>query len=358
MLPRTLDRAAAAALRSLPPEAAHRLAVVALERLPLPIARPAADGILRSRVLGIDFANPVGLAAGFDKDARAWRAFGRLGWGFAEIGGVTPLPQPGNPRPRLFRVAGRAIVNRMGFNSCGVERVRERLPKTGRTAPLLVNLAVNRDTADPADDWEIVLRALLGRADGFTVNISSPNTKGLRQLADLGRLREQLTRLVGVRRSLAKTGDTPAPALLVKLSPDMSDPALRRTVRVCVEAGADGIVATNTSPDLRQKLAAPPASDGGGLSGAPLRDRALRTLRTVRDETGDAVPLIGVGGIFTAEDAYERIRAGASLVQAYSAMIWEGVGVGPRIAAGLAELLARDGFRSIGEAVGIDSGGR
>ena len=311
--------------------------------------------MLRSRVFGCNFDNPIGLAAGFDKDARAWRTFGKLGWGFVEVGGVTPRAQPGSPRPRLFRLSGRAVVNRMGFNSCGVEPVRIRLSRRvdPTPPPLLVNLGVNRDTVDPAEDWEVVLRALYGLAEGFTLNISSPNTAGLRSLEDRRHLRNSIERLVLLRRELA--GPDPGPALLVKLSPDPEESALRRTACICVEAGADGIIATNTSAALRQELAVPPASEGGGLSGAPLGARAEKTLRVIHEETEGSVPLIGVGGISTAEDAYARIRMGASLVQLYTAMIWEGVGLGPRIADRLAMLLARDGFRSLGEAVGVDS---
>ena len=354
-MPIALDRAAAAALRLLPPEAAHSLAIGVLERAPLPPRGRRTPEALRTRLFGCVFENPIGLAAGFDKDARTWRAFGQLGWGFVEVGGVTPLPQPGNPRPRLFRLPGQAVVNRMGFNSCGATRVRERLQPREPRAPLLVNLGMNRDTADPADDWEAVLQVLFGLADGFTINISSPNTAGLRQLAEGRRLREQIGRVAAARNGLSRDAGRERPALLVKLSPDMAEADLRRTASICVEAGADGIIATNTSAELRRQLASPSVSEGGGLSGAPLRALAERALRQIRDETRGAVPLIGVGGIFTAEDAYARIRAGASLVQIYTAMIWEGVGIGPRIAGGLASLLARDGFRSVDEAVGTDA---
>ena len=311
--------------------------------------------ILKTRVFGREFDNPVGLAAGFDKDARVWRAFGGLGWGFVEVGGVTPRPQPGNPRPRLFRLPGRAIVNRMGFNSCGAKSLRDRLSPRESKPPLLVNLGMNKNSPDPADDWIAVLQALYGFADAFTINVSSPNTAGLRQLDELEVLRDQVSRVGSARRHLSKAGGTAAPSLLVKLSPDLEEIDLRRTARTCLEAGVDGFIATNTSSELRRELASPPASHGGGLSGAPLRSRAERTLRILHEETRGAVPLIGVGGIFTAEDAYARIRAGASLVQIYSAMIWKGVAVGPRIAKGLAKLLIRDGFRSVKEAVGADA---
>ncbi len=349
-----MDRAAAAVLRLLPPEKAHGLAIGALERVPLPPQRKHAPEVLRSRVLGLEFDNPIGLAAGFDKDARVWRAFGRLGWGFAEVGGVTPLAQPGNPRPRLFRLSQRALVNRMGFNSCGTAEVRKRLETRDAGPPLLVNVGMNRNTLDPADDWEQVVEALFGFADGFTINISSPNTAGLGQLREEARLREQFGKVIAARKRLAGEDRSRWPAVLVKVSPDMNEADLRSTTRICVEAGADGIIATNTSSELRELLAGPPASGAGGLSGAPLRARANHTLGLIRQASEGTVPLIGVGGIFTAEDAYARIRAGASLVQIYTAMIWEGVGVGPRVAEGLAELLVRDGVRSVSEAVGVD----
>ena len=297
----------------------------------------------------------MGLAAGFDKDARVWRTFGRLGWGFVEIGGVTPRPQPGNPRPRLFRLPGRAIVNRMGFNSCGVATLRDRLSPRESKPPLLVNLGMNRDSPDPADDWIAVLHALYGLADAFTINVSSPNTAGLRQLDEEKTLRNQVGRVVSARRRLSETDGVAAPPILVKLSPDLAEIDLRQTAQACLEVEIDGFIATNTSAELRRELASPPASQGGGLSGAPLRARAQRTLRILHEETRGTVPLIGVGGIFSATDAYARIRAGASLVQIYSAMIWKGIGIGPRIAEGLAELLIRDGLRSVGEAVGADA---
>ena len=348
---RSLDRSAAAALRLLPPETAHDLAIAALAGLPWPPRRRRWPEGLHSRVLGLEFRHPVGLAAGFDKDARVWPALDRLGWGFAEVGAITPAPQKGNPRPRLFRLPGRAVVNRMGFNSAGVDAVRPRLGGMRPEFPVLVNLGVNRKTRDPADDWLRVLRGLFGLAAGFAINISSPNTTGLRELQGR-RLRAEIERVVGERNRLA--GDGPAPPLLVKLSPDLDATGLRQVAGIAIEAGIDGIIATNSSAELRQRLAAPPAAAAGGLSGAPLRERAEAALRVLRLETRGAVPLIGVGGILTADDAYRRIRAGASLIQLYTAIVWEGVGVGAAIAEGLAARLEQDGFASIADAVGID----
>jgi len=349
-----IDRAAAAALRLLPPEAAHRAALAALARLPvLPVRQPSAR--LRTEVFGHAYASPVGLAAGFDKDARVWRTFHRLGWGFVETGAVTPRPQPGNPKPRLFRLPGGGVVNHMGFNSCGLEPFRSGLETAApRIAPVWVNFGANRTTADPVDDWERMLIGLVGRADAFTLNLSCPNSPNLASLRMRNGLRPALERMVAARDRAARGLDGPPPALLAKLSPDLPTAELRECVRLCVEAGLDGLVATNSSEELRRRLA-PANLKAGGLSGRPLRQRSMDVLRTAYRETGGATPLVSVGGIATAADAYARIRAGASLLQLYSAMIWQGVGCGPRIAEGVAERLERDGFASVGEAVGVDA---
>lgn len=350
----SLEKAAAAALRMLPAETGHRLAVAALSRVSSGPAAGVTAPNLRQTVFGIHFANPVGLAAGFDKDARTIAAFARMGWGFVEVGGVTPQPQPGNPGPRLFRLPGRSVLNRMGFNSEGMERVAARLESRPGRPPVWVNLGVNRTTGDPADDWALLLERLYGLCDGFTLNVSSPNTPGLVDLQQPHELAARITRLRALRDTCARTRPGPPPPLLVKISPDLADDAVAAVADTCRRNGIDGIIATNTSQTLRTRLCHPAAAGGGGVSGALLAPRALCVLRQLDRQLQGALPLISVGGIARAADAYARIRAGATLVQLYSTMVWEGPGVGPRIARELSALLARDGFASIADATGAD----
>lgn len=347
-----LDRSAARALRLLPPETSHRVALRLLEHLPAASTPPAADPRLRSRVLGIDFATPVGLAAGFDKDARVMGAFQRLGWGFVEVGGITPRPQPGHSRPRLFRLPGRNVINRMGFNSCGVEAAGQLLASCPPGMPVFVNLGVNRDTEDPSSDWRLLLEKLHGLVDAFTINLSSPNTQTLAQLRNPAALAAALEQTIVWRDRLAREAGTPPAPLLAKISPDLTKEEIETVASICLRL--EGAIATNTSPQLRDELAPLHLPAGGGLSGKALGGRALETLRQLDSLLQGRIPLIGVGGIFTAEDAYARIRAGASLVQLYTAIVWEGAGHGQRVADGLLCLLNRDGFASIGEAVAAD----
>ena len=330
-------------------ETAHRLTLLLLRiswRL-WPRARLPAS--LRCRVLGIDFESPVGLAAGMDKDhalAPAWR---RLGFGFAEVGTVTPRPQPGNPRPRLFRlVPNRAVINRMGFNNAGAEVVARRLaalpPDRG---VVCVNVGRNKDTPNEraAEDYVAAFRALAPHAELAAVNVSSPNTPGLRALQD---------ELAGLVSAVIRARDALPVRIpvLVKLSPDESDERLVEMARAAVAAGADGIIATNTTLDRQAVASHPQASEAGGLSGAPLQDRALAVCRLLHRSV--PAPIVGVGGIFTAEDAYARIRAGASLVEVYTALVYEGPSLPRTIALGLDRLLARDGL-TLRQAVGIDA---
>ena len=347
------DRIAAAALRALPPEAAHDLALAALSKIPPGQAGSFPPG-LQTSVFGITFTHPVGLAAGFDKNARVISAFNRLGWGFTEIGGVTPLPQPGNPKPRLFRLPGSALVNHMGFNSEGLDRIRARLAARPAGIPVFANLGTNRNTVNPVDDSETLLDGLYGLADGFTLNVSSPNTPGLATMQRPENLAAGIARLRELRDRLAAGHAGPPAPLLIKVSPDLSEGEIGEIAEVCMAQRIDGVIATNTSQILRRELASGPAARAGGLSGPPLRSRATAVLRALDARFAGTVPLIAVGGIDTAGEAYARIRAGASLVQIYSAMIWKGPRIGPRIARGLARLLARDGYGSIAEAVGAE----
>lgn len=306
--------------------------------------------MLGSRLWGFGFANPIGLAAGFDKDAEVLAPLLRLGFGFVEAGTVTPRPQAGNPRPRLFRLArDGSVINRLGFNNRGMEAMAARLTMRveGRPGGVVgVNIGCNRDTADPLDDYRAALARLGGLADYVAVNISSPNTPGLRDLQDPDRLDD----LVGALRRA--DGERP---LLVKIAPDLSDAQRRAIVELAVARRVDGLIVSNTTIERPAGLRSAARDEAGGLSGRPLFEPSTRLLSEIYRDTGGAVPLIGVGGISSGADAYAKIRAGASLVQLYTALIYEGFGLVRRIKADLAARLAADGFASVSEAVGVDA---
>ena len=329
-------------------ENAHHLTISALERLPSGTPAPA-DPMLRSRVAGIDFPGPVGLAAGFDKDGRVVHKMHRFGFGFTEMGTVTPLAQPGNPRPRLFRLAeDRAVINRLGFNNGGQAEAAHRvaaMPRKGRI--IGINIGANKDAADRIADYATGVRAMAPLADYLTINISSPNTPGLRALQSKAALDELLAAVVEARGA----DRTP---LFLKVAPDL-EPADIEDIAACtLQHGIDALIISNTTI-TRPPLRSAAAGESGGLSGAPLHDLALDKLRRFRATLGTQVPLIGAGGIASADQAYARIRAGASLVQLYSAMIYEGPYLAARINKGLKALLRRDGLATIAEAVGIDA---
>jgi dihydroorotate dehydrogenase len=332
------------------PETAHGLAGALLRARRPPPEVPDADPSLRQTLFGLEFPTPIGLAAGMDKGDVLAPAWFRMGFGWVEIGTVTPRPQAGNEKPRLFRlVPQRAIINRMGFNNPGAEVVAQRLRGLPRLpGPICVNLGRNKDTPNEraAEDYVAAFRALAPHAQMAAINVSSPNTPGLRALqSELGGLvgavvkaRDELPRRIPV---------------LVKLSPDEPDLRLVEMARAAQGAGADGIIATNTTLDRSAVQGHPRAAEQGGLSGAPLGERALHACRLLYRCA--SVPIVGVGGIFTAEDAYARIRAGASLVQVYTALVYEGPGLPRRISRGLAGLLRRDGL-TLKEAIGRDAG--
>ena len=333
-------------------ERAHQLALRGLALVPH-AARPPR-GPLSTTVAGIDFPNPLGMAPGFDKDAVAADALLALGFGFVEVGTLTPLPQSGNPRPRLFRlVEDRAVINRMGFNNGGIAAATERLARRDRSTGVLgINIGANKDSADRVADYRAGFRAVAPLADYVTVNISSPNTPGLRALQDKGALDELLDAVLAERSAPG----CKVPVFL-KVAPDLEPADIEDIVEVALRRRLDALIVSNTTiarPPLRSRHAA----ETGGLSGAPLKDAALARLRDFRRALGrqhaTALPLIGVGGIATAEDAWERIRAGASLVQLYSAMVYEGPGIARAICKGLEGLMRRDGFTSIAEAVGSE----
>lgn len=343
-------RLARPALFTLDPERAHRLTIAALRAAPaLP---PPAPGPLATEVAGHRFPNPVGLAAGFDKDAEVPDAMLGLGFGFVEVGSITPRPQAGNPRPRLFRLTeDRAVINRMGFNNGGAAAAVARLEtRRGRPGIVGVNIGANKDSVDRIEDYVCMTRAMAPLASYLAVNISSPNTPGLRALQDAGPLRELLA---GVMEARAAACGDEGPPIFLKVAPDLEPADIDAIARIAIDMNLGALIVSNTTIS-RPALHSRHAGEAGGLSGAPLRDLALERLRDFRKATGGAVPLIGVGGIAGAADAWERIRAGASLVQLYSALVFEGPGLARRIVRGLAERMKRDGYASIAEAVGSE----
>ncbi len=327
-------------------ETAHRAALTALKVAPIG-ARPKDDGPLATQVAGLHFPNPIGMAAGFDKDGEVPDALLGMGFGFVEVGSITPLPQAGNPRPRLFRLPeDRAVINRMGFNNGGIEAAHARLAGRQKRGVLGVNVGANKDAKDRIADYIAGITAFSGVADYITVNISSPNTPGLRDLQS----EQELNDLLGAIAASHTKGDPP---VFLKVAPDLDEAAPGRIVEAVMKHGLAGIIVSNTTisrPELRSSQ----AGEAGGLSGAPLKPLALAQLRAFRAVAGDALPLIGVGGIGSTQDAWERIRAGASLVQLYSAAVYQGPGIAKQITRGLTQLMRRDGFATIAEAVGTE----
>lgn len=334
------------ALFRVDPERAHAMTLAVLKCVPPRTARH--DPVLATRVAGIEFPSPVGLAAGFDKDAEVPDAMLGLGFGFVEVGTVTPLAQEGNPRPRLFRlVEDEAVINRMGFNNHGQAAALTRLQRRKRQGVVGVNIGANKDAKDRIADYVTGVQAMAGVADYLTVNISSPNTPGLRGLQDLGPLTELLTAIAEVR--VAK-----GPPLFLKVAPDLTSADIDGIVKAAA-GRVDALVICNTTVMRFENLRSPHKSEAGGLSGKPLRGHAYERLRDFRRATGGSIPMIGVGGIDCAEEAYARIRSGASLVQLYSALVYRGPGLAREIADGLARQVKHDGFASITEAVGVDA---
>lgn len=332
-------------LFTLDAERAHR-AMIRLLRIKPAGTPPASDPRLEIRVAGLDFPNPVGLAAGFDKDAQVPDQMLGLGFGSVEVGTLTPFPQAGNPRPRLFRLAeDRAVINRLGFNNGGQAAAHERLlRRNARPGIVGVNIGANKDAADRIVDYVNGVRVMAGVARYLTINVSSPNTPGLRALQDKGALDALLAAVMAARPA-------GGPPIFLKVAPDLEPADIDDIAEVTARHGIDAIIVTNTTIS-RPPLRSPLRDQSGGLSGAPLREMALQRLIDFRSATGGAMPLIAAGGIESAEHAYARIRAGASLIQLYSALVYEGPGLARRINAGLVKLLERDGFATIGEAVG------
>ncbi len=327
-------------------ERAHRLTIRALKLVPAGLP-DKADPVVSVRVAGLDFPNPIGLAAGFDKDAEVFHQMLGFGFGFVEVGTLTPRPQEGNPKPRLFRLAeDRAVINRMGFNNEGQAAAAARLEKRNRRRGIVgVNIGANKDSVDRIADYAAGVRAMLGLADYLTVNISSPNTPGLRALQDEGALAELLAAVVEARGA--------GPPVFLKVAPDLDRSDVDAIARISIERGIDALIVANTTIS-RPMLQSGHRDEAGGLSGAPLKALALERLRDFRRATGGALPLIAAGGVENGVDAFDRIRAGASLVQLYSALVYRGPGLAADIAGEVKRLMKREGFERLTDAIGTE----
>ena len=336
-----LEQIGTRALRKLDPETAHGLALKALHTPLAPLPGPVTSSRLRTTLAGMDLPNPVGLAAGFDKNATAIAPLSRAGFGWIEVGAATPLPQPGNPKPRLFRLTeDGAAINRFGFNNDGMEAIAARLAKRPKGVPVGLNLGANKDSANRAEDFAKVLQYCAPHIDFATVNVSSPNTEKLRDLQGPMALAALLDGVMQVR------GDIP---VFLKIAPDLTDQDLADIAKVAEDARVAAIIATNTTLD-RNGLHSPYAREKGGLSGVPLFEKSTRVLAKLHSLT--KIPLIGVGGISTARDAYAKICAGACAVQLYTGLVYSGLSLAARIAEGLDVHLQQDGFQSVTDAIG------
>lgn len=345
-----------ALLRSLDPEKSHHFALSALRAGLAPLPGPITSTRLKTKIAGLEMPNPVGLAAGFDKNAEAIPQLARAGFGFIELGAATPRPQPGNPKPRLFRLSeDHAVINRFGFNNDGMEAIGNRLARCRQSThrakiPVGLNLGANKDSEDRAGDFAKVLAHCGNAIDFATVNVSSPNTERLRDLQGPEALEALLQGVLQARKGL----DHKVPVFL-KIAPDLEASELAELAEVARKSGIDAVIATNTTLS-REGLKSAHKGEMGGLSGRPLFEKSTRVLAQLSRNLGDDLPLIGVGGIASALDAYTKIRAGASVVQLYSAMVYQGLSLAPRIARGLDDLLKQDGFDTVAEAVGTKRG--
>ena len=336
-----------ALMRRMDPEAAHGLALKALGMGLAPLPGPVSSDRLRTVLAGLELPNPVGLAAGFDKNATALAPLARAGFGFIEVGAATPRPQLGNPKPRLFRLAeDRAAINRFGFNNDGMKAIASRLAARPKGAVVGLNLGANKDSADRSADFATVLACCGPHVDFATVNVSSPNTENLRDLQGKAALEALLRGVMEARATLRV-----AIPVFLKIAPDLEPSEIEDIAEVALSSGISGIIATNTTKS-RAGLQSAHRDEMGGLSGAPLFEMSTRVLAHLSRLTEGKLPLIGVGGVGSAEQAYAKIRAGASAVQLYTALVYGGLSLAAQIARGLDELLARDGFSTVAEAVG------
>ncbi|WBU52186.1 quinone-dependent dihydroorotate dehydrogenase [Paracoccus sp. SCSIO 75233] len=343
-----IERTGMGLLHRMDPEKAHDLSIKALGSglVPLP-GDPISSPRLRTRLAGLDLANPVGLAAGYDKNARAVQALMGAGFGFIECGAATPRPQPGNPKPRLFRLSENgAIINRFGFNNDGAEAIAARLAARPGGIPVGLNIGANKDSPDRAADFAEVVRIAGQAADFLTVNVSSPNTEKLRDLQGADALTALLAGVISARDALPARRP-----VFLKIAPDLDDAGIADIANVAKSVGVDAIIATNTTVS-RESLTDPQASETGGLSGRPLFARSTRVLARLYRMTGGHIPLIGVGGIGSVEDAWQKMRAGATAVQIYSALIYGGFSLAAEIAKGLDQRAERQGLTSLSELTG------
>ena len=340
-------------MRGLDPERAHRLALKALALGLAGRDRGPADPVLATRAFGLDFANPIGLAAGFDKDAMAVAPLMRLGFGFVEPGTTTPRPQAGNPQPRLFRLTeDDAVINRMGMNNLGLQAFVSRLAALKRPLPAVLgaNIGINKEGAEPERDYPALYLAVAPQADYVTLNISSPNTPGLRDLQGSQRLAAILAAIAAARAPAPRQ-----PPILVKIAPDLAEEDLPELVETCVAGGVAGLIVSNTTIARPQTLRSAHKGETGGLSGQPLFAPSTALLQRVYRLSAGRLTLIGCGGIASPEQAYAKIRAGAALVQLYAGFAYAGPALVPRLKQGLAALLKRDGFARLADAVGVDA---
>lgn len=341
-----LDRIAKRALFAFDPETAHGLSIAAL-RAGVPVCRPVhPDKRLTVDVAGLSFPNPLGMAAGYDKNGEVPDALLRLGFGFAEIGTVTPLPQPGNPKPRIFRLeADSAVVNRLGFNNDGHDACLARMRRRADHGIVGVNIGANKDSADRIGDYRIGVERFAGLASYLTVNISSPNTPGLRDLQARASLAELLSAVAAARAGVAASTGKHTPVFL-KIAPDLDEAELDDVAAEVLDKGIDGVIVSNTTL-ARAGLTDRAASEAGGLSGRPVFRRSTAVLARMRRRLGPSVAIIGVGGVDSAETAAEKIRAGADLVQLYTSMIYAGPSLPGHIVLGLSQIVAREGVTTI-----------
>ena len=338
-------------LQSLDPERAHNLAIKALQMGLVPKPRSRSFPRLNAQLAGLALPNPIGLAAGFDKNAQALNGLAACGFGFLEVGAATPVAQPGNPKPRLFRLpSDRAVINRFGFNNDGMAQIALRLQKRPKHPVIGLNLGANKDSHDRAADFGRVLRHCAAHLDFATINVSSPNTEKLRDLQGKAALSALIAGVMQIRDDLKK----PIPIFL-KIAPDLDPASLEDIAEVVLLHGIDAVIATNTTLD-RNRLNGPHKDQKGGLSGAPLFEKSTRILAQLSNLLGEKIPLIGVGGVSDAQHAYEKILAGASAVQLYTALAYKGLSLVPSLNEGLDALLKKNGFASIDQAVGTGRG--
>jgi dihydroorotate dehydrogenase len=340
-------------LHALDAETAHTLTIHGLKTGLYPACAPKTDPRLAQNIWGKTFSNPVGLAAGFDKNADVIAPMLKMGFGFVEVGTVTPKPQGGNPRPRVFRdKANKAVINRMGFPNAGLNAFKRNVEvfRSRKSGMIGLNIGMNKEQTEPAKDYTLLIRELGALADYLTVNISSPNTPGLRNLQEPEFLEPLLSELIAARNDLANK-----PPLLVKLAPDLTEQQQHDIAAVLLDVGIDGVILGNTTLDRPDYLSANFREQKGGLSGAPLTQKSTTLIRHFYKLTNGKLPIIGVGGISSAQDAYDKIRAGASLVQLYSALVYHGPALINEINKGLVTLMQKDGLDNLSDAIGADA---